>query len=141
VLSPSIGIVKRQAIRRPMRHEHSWSSRPVRSEMPKQGAHSPISGIGGVFIIPETESSWTTAYANKKTRSFVSEGTVDLSARGLFYFQRRRSNAGYGNSRVGSGIWYAFGHCLREMGREQRTRSDVLPKTYRLGLPPNVPRE
>ncbi|TWB87349.1 MULTISPECIES: DUF1254 domain-containing protein [unclassified Synechococcus] len=88
--------------------------------------------IGGVFIYPGTESSWTTAYANKNT-SFVSEGTVDLSARALFYFNAGGVTPAMATSRVGAGSDYAFA----TLDADKNPFDGA--KTYRLRLPPNVP--
>ena len=38
-----------------------------------------------MFIYPDTNSAWTTAYANKDT-SFEANGAMNLDARVLFYF-------------------------------------------------------
>jgi len=88
--------------------------------------------IDGVYIYPDTKSSWSTAYANHNT-SFEADGTMGLDARVLFYFNAGGVTPAMATSHVGQGSDYALG----------TLDADKKPfdgsKTYKVHLPPNVP--
>ena len=88
--------------------------------------------IGGVFIYPDTNSAWSTAYANKNT-SFQADGTMNLDARVLFYFNAGGVTPAMAASVVGKGSDYAMGYL----------DADKKPfdgsKTYKVHLPKDVP--
>lgn len=60
--------------------------------------------IGGVFIYPDTNISWSTVYANKNT-SFEADGTMGLDARVLFYSNAGGVTPAMAASRVGTGSY------------------------------------
>ncbi len=88
--------------------------------------------IGGVFIYPDTDSSWTTAYANKNT-SFEAGGTMNLDARPLFYFNATGVTPAMATSHPGRGSDYALAYLDGDKNAFDGS------KTYQLHLPPNVP--
>ena len=88
--------------------------------------------IAGVFIYPDTDSAWSTAFANKNT-SFEADGTMGLDARVLFYFNAGGVTPAMATSHVGAGSDYA----LATLDAEKKPFDGA--KTYKLRLPPNVP--
>ncbi|WP_435693051.1 DUF1254 domain-containing protein [Rubritalea sp.] len=88
--------------------------------------------IDGVFIYPDTDSSWTTAYANKNT-SFEADGTMNLDARPLFYFNATGVTPAMATSHAGAGSDYALAYLDADKNAFDGS------KTYKLNLPPNVP--
>ena len=88
--------------------------------------------IGGVFIYPETDSAWTTAYADKNT-TFETNGAMGLDARVLFYFNATGVTQAMAATTVGQGSDYALAY----LDAEKRPLDGA--KTYRLRLPPDVP--
>lgn len=88
--------------------------------------------IDGVFIYPDTNSSWTTAYANKNT-SFEADGTMGLDARVLFYFNATGVTPAMATTRPGAGSDYALAYL--DANKQIFDGS----KTYTLHLPPDVP--
>ncbi len=88
--------------------------------------------IDGVFIYPDTDSSWTTAYANKNT-SFEADGIMGLDARVLFYFNATGVTPAMATTRAGEGSDYALAY----LDGNKKTFDGS--KNYRLRLPPNVP--
>lgn len=88
--------------------------------------------IDGVFIYPDTDSAWSTAYANHNT-SFEADGTMNHDARVLFYFNAGGVTPAMATSHVGAGSDYALGYL----------DADKKPfdgsKTYKVNLPANVP--
>lgn len=88
--------------------------------------------IGGVFIYPDTDSSWTTAYANKNT-SFEADGTIGLDARPLFYFNATGVTRAMATSHPGEGSDYALAYLDSDKNAFDGS------KTYKLHLPPNIP--
>jgi len=89
--------------------------------------------IGGVYIYPEDKkSNWVTAYANKNT-TFQADGTMNLDARVLFYYNAGGVTPTMATPHLGRGSDYALAFL----------DSDDKPfdgsKTYKLHLPPNVP--
>ena len=88
--------------------------------------------IDGVFIYPDTNSSWTTAYANKNT-SFEADGTMNLDARVLFYFNAIGVTPAMATTRAGEGSDYALAY----LDADKKAFNGS--KTYKLHLPPDVP--
>jgi len=88
--------------------------------------------IGGVFIYPDTNSAWTTAYANKNT-SFEANGTINQDARPLFYFNATGVTPAMATSHPGAGSDYALAYL------DANKKAFDGSKTYKLHLPPNVP--
>ena len=88
--------------------------------------------IEGVFIYPDTDSSWTTAYANKNT-SFEADGTMNLDARVLFYFNATGVTPAMATSHAGAGSDYALAYL------DADKKAFDGSKNYKLHLPPNVP--
>jgi hypothetical protein len=88
--------------------------------------------IDGVFIYPDTNSSWTTAYANKNT-SFEADGIMGLDARVLFYFNATGVTPAMATTHAGAGSDYALAY----LDADKKTFDGS--KTYKLHLPPNVP--
>ena len=88
--------------------------------------------IEGVYIYPDTNSSWTTAYANKNT-SFETDGTMGLDARVLFYFNATGVTPAMATTRAGEGSDYALAYL------DANKKAFDGSKTYKLHLPPDVP--
>ncbi|ART82114.1 hypothetical protein CBP31_05305 [Oceanisphaera profunda] len=88
--------------------------------------------IDGVFIYPDTKSSWTTAFANHNT-SFEADSTMGLDARVLFYFNAGGVTPAMATSHVGAGSDYA----LANLDADKKAFDGA--KTYKVHLPPNVP--
>ncbi|MGB8713239.1 MAG: DUF1254 domain-containing protein [Onishia taeanensis] len=88
--------------------------------------------IDGVFIYPDTDSAWTTAYANKNT-SFKADGAMGLDARPLFYFNATGVTPAMATSHPGAGSDYALAYL------DADKKAFDGSKTYKLHLPPNVP--
>jgi hypothetical protein len=72
------------------------------------------------------------AYANKNT-AFESDGTVDLDARVLFYFNAGGVTPAMAKTVPGAGSDYAIAYV------DAKKRPFHGTKTYKLHLPPNVP--
>ena len=88
--------------------------------------------IDGVFIYPDTHSAWSTAFANHNT-SFETNGTMNLDARVLFYFNAGGVTPAMATSHVGAGSDYALAY----LDADKKAFEGA--KTYKLHLPPNVP--
>ncbi|MGB5810989.1 MAG: DUF1254 domain-containing protein, partial [Polyangiales bacterium] len=88
--------------------------------------------IDGVSIYPGTNSAWTVAYANKNT-SFQADGTMNLDARVLFYFNAGGVTPAMAVTKAGAGSDYA----LAFLDANEKPLNGS--KTYRVHLPPNVP--
>ncbi len=88
--------------------------------------------ITGVYIYPGTKSNWVTAYAHKNT-SFEADGTMNLDARVLFYYNAGGVTPAMATPHVGEGSDYA----LAFLDGEDRPFDGS--KTYKLHLPPDVP--
>jgi hypothetical protein len=88
--------------------------------------------IDGVFIYPETNSAWTTAYADKNT-SFEKDGAMGLDARVLFFYNATGVTPAMAASNVGAGSDYALAYL------DANKKAFDGSKTYKLNLPPNVP--
>jgi hypothetical protein len=88
--------------------------------------------IDGVLIYPDTNSSWTMAYANKNT-SFEADGAIGLDARVLFYFNATGVTPAMATTIPGAGSDYALAYL------DANKKVFDGSKTYRLHLPTNVP--
>jgi len=88
--------------------------------------------IGGVYIYPDTDSNWVTAYANRNT-SFEADGTMGLDARVLFYYNAGGVTPAMATAHVGAGSDYALAFL------DSKDKPFDGSKTYKLHLPPNVP--
>jgi hypothetical protein len=88
--------------------------------------------IDGVFIYPDTDSAWSTAFANHNT-SFEANGAVDQDARVLFYFNAGGVTPAMATSHVGVGSDYGLAYL------DANKKAFDGSKTYKLHLPPNVP--
>jgi hypothetical protein len=64
--------------------------------------------ISGVYIYPDTKSNWVTAYANKNT-SFEADGSMNLDARVLFYYNAGGVTPAMATTHVGSGLRLRLG--------------------------------
>ncbi|UJF22724.1 DUF1254 domain-containing protein [Shewanella sp. OMA3-2] len=88
--------------------------------------------IDGVAIYPDSNSGWTMAYANKNT-SFEANGTMNLDARTLFYFNAGGVTPAMAVTKSGAGSDYA----LAFLDAQKQAFDGA--KTYKLHLPANVP--
>lgn len=88
--------------------------------------------IDGVFIYPDTDSAWSTAFANHNT-SFEADNTMGLDARVLFYFNAGGVTPAMATSHVGAGSDYGLAYL------DADKKAFDGSKTYKLHLPPNVP--
>ncbi len=88
--------------------------------------------IDGVFIYPDTDSAWTTAYADKNT-TFETDGAMGLDARVLFYFNATGVTQAMAATTVGQGSDYALAYL--DANKQPLDGS----MTYKLRLPPDVP--
>jgi hypothetical protein len=86
----------------------------------------------GYYFYPETDSSWTMAFANKDT-AFEVDGAANLDARSYFYNYAVGVTPAMAVPRVGTGSDYAFGI----VDAEKKVFDGS--KTYKLHLPPNIP--
>ena len=88
--------------------------------------------LAGVYIYPDTKSNWVQAYANRNT-SFEADGTMDLDARVLFYYNAGGVTPAMATTHVGAGSDYALAFL------DNNDKPFDGSKTYKLHLPPNVP--
>jgi hypothetical protein len=88
--------------------------------------------IDGVFIYPDTKSSWTMAYANKNT-SFEADGAMGLDARVLFYYNATGVTPAMATTHAGAGSDYALAYL------DANKKAFDGSKTYKLHIPANVP--
>jgi hypothetical protein len=89
--------------------------------------------IAGVRIYPDNPKSvWSTAFANKNT-SFEADGSMNLDARVLYYFNAGGVTPAMATSSPGQGSDYA----LALLDADQQAFDGS--KTYRLHLPKDVP--
>lgn len=88
--------------------------------------------ISGVLFYPDTNSGWSTAYANKNP-SFEADGTMGLDARVLFAFNAGGVTPAMATTHVGAGSDYAMGYLDAEKNAFDGSR------TYKLHLPKDVP--
>ena len=88
--------------------------------------------IDGIYIYPDTNSSWCQGYANKNP-SFEADGTMNLDARVFFYYNATGVTPAMASTHVGRGSDYAIGTL------DSDKKAFDGSKTYKLHLPPNVP--
>jgi len=88
--------------------------------------------ISGVKIYPDSKSNWMMGYANKNT-SFEADGTMNLDARVLFYYNAGGVTPAMAVTHAGAGSDYALG------ALDSNDQPLDGSKTYKLHLPPNVP--
>ena len=88
--------------------------------------------ISGVKIYPDSKSNWMMGYANKNT-SFEADGSMNLDARVLFYYNAGGVTPAMAVTHPGAGSDYALG--MLDSNNQPFDGS----KTYKLHLPPNVP--
>ncbi|MDM0048866.1 DUF1254 domain-containing protein [Variovorax sp. J22R115] len=88
--------------------------------------------IDGVFIYPDTNSAWSTAFANKNT-SFEANGAKNFDAAVLFYFNAGGVTPAMALTVPGAGSDYALAYL------DSKQQAFNGSKTYKLHLPPNVP--
>jgi hypothetical protein len=88
--------------------------------------------IDGVYLYPGTDSVWSAFFANRNA-TFQLNGTMQLDAAALYYFNAGGVTPAMADTAVGVGSDYAGAYL----------DSKKLPfdgnKTYKLHLPPNVP--
>ena len=88
--------------------------------------------IDGVYLYPGTDSVWSAFFANRNA-TFQLNGTLQLDAAALYYFNAGGVTPAMADTAVGVGSDYAGAYL----------DSKKLPfdgsKTYKLHLPPNVP--
>jgi hypothetical protein len=85
-----------------------------------------------VKIYPDSKSNWMMGYANKNT-SFEANGTMNLDARVLFYYNAGGVTPAMAVTHAGAGSDYALG--MLDNNNQPFNGS----KTYQLHMPPNVP--
>lgn len=88
--------------------------------------------IDGVSIYPDSDSSWTVAFADKNT-TFEFDGAMNLDARVLFYFNAGGVTPAMAVTKAGAGSDYA----LSFLDADKKPLDGS--KTYRLHLPSDVP--
>jgi hypothetical protein len=88
--------------------------------------------IDGVLFYPDTNSAWSTAYANK-TPSFEADGIMGLDARVLFAFNAGGVTPAMATTHVGAGSDYALAY----LDSEKKAFDGAM--TYKLHLPKDVP--
>ena len=86
----------------------------------------------GAAIYPDSNSAWAMGFANKIT-SFESDGTMNLDARVLYYFNAGGVTPAMAVTRAGAGSDYAIAFL------DASKKAFDGAKTYKLHLPPNVP--
>jgi hypothetical protein len=84
------------------------------------------------FFYPDTKSAWTMAYVDKNT-TFESNGTMNLDARVLFYFNAGGVTPAMALKAAGPGSDYAMAYV------DAKDQPFDGSKTYKLHLPSNVP--
>jgi hypothetical protein len=89
--------------------------------------------FSGVKIYPDDPNSlWSTAFANKNT-SFQADGTMNIDARVLYYFNAGGVTPAMATSHPGKGSDYALAFL------DANKKAFDGSKTYKLHLPKNVP--
>ena len=89
--------------------------------------------IAGVNIYPDDPKPiWSTAFSNNNT-SFEADGTMNLDARALYYFNAGGVTPAMATTHAGAGSDYAL--AVVDANKQPFDGS----KTYKLHLPPNVP--
>lgn len=88
--------------------------------------------IGGVHFYPDTNSAWTTAFANKNV-FFNNEGAMDSDARVIFHYPFTAVTPAMATPRIGAGSDYGIAFL------DSEKKAFDGSKNYKLRLPPNVP--
>ena len=88
--------------------------------------------IDGVYLYPETNSAWITAFANKNV-FFNNNGAMDSDARVVFHYPYTAVTPAMATPRVGSGSDYGIAFL------DSEKKAFDGSKNYQLHLPPNVP--
>jgi hypothetical protein len=88
--------------------------------------------LDGVYLYPDTDSVWSAFFANGNA-TFESDGTMQLEAAVLYYFNAGGVTPAMAKTAVGVGSDYAGAYL--DTSKQPFDGS----KTYKLHLPPNVP--
>ena len=88
--------------------------------------------LDGVYLYPDTDSVWSAFFANGNA-TFESDGTMQLEAAVLYYFNAGGVTPAMAKTGVGVGSDYAGAYL--DANKQPFDGS----KTYKLHLPPNVP--
>ena len=88
--------------------------------------------LDGVYLYPDTDSVWSAFFANRNA-TFESDGTMQLEAAVLYYFNAGGVTPAMAKTAVGVGSDYAGAYL--DANKQPFDGS----KTYKLHLPPNVP--
>jgi hypothetical protein len=88
--------------------------------------------LDGVYLYPDTDSVWSAFFANGNA-TFESDGTMQLEAAVLYYFNAGGVTPAMAKTAVGVGSDYAGAYL--DVNKQPFDGS----KTYKLHLPPNVP--
>jgi hypothetical protein len=88
--------------------------------------------LDGVYLYPDTDSVWSAFFANGNA-TFESDGTMQLEAAVLYYFNAGGVTPAMAKTAVGVGSDYAGAYL--DSNKQPFDGS----KTYKLHLPPNVP--
>jgi hypothetical protein len=88
--------------------------------------------LDGVYLYPDTDSVWSAFFANGNA-TFESDGTMQLEAAVLYYFNAGGVTPAMAKTAVGVGSDYAGAYL--DANKQPFDGS----KTYKLHLPPNVP--
>jgi hypothetical protein len=88
--------------------------------------------IGGVYFYPDTGSTWSAFFANRNA-TFELDGTMQLEAAALYYFNAGGVTPAMANTVVGVGSDYAGAYL------DSKKQPFDGSKTYKVHLPPNVP--
>jgi hypothetical protein len=88
--------------------------------------------IGGVYLYPGTDSVWSAFFANRNA-TFELDGTMQLEAAALYYFNAGGVTPAMANTAVGVGSDYAGAYL------DSKKKPFDGSKTYKVHLPPNVP--
>ena len=88
--------------------------------------------LDGVYLYPDTDSVWSAFFANRNA-TFESDGTMQLEAAVLYYFNAGGVTPAMAKTGVGVGSDYAGAYL------DAKKQPFDGSKTYKLHLPPNVP--
>jgi hypothetical protein len=88
--------------------------------------------IDGVYLYPGTDSVWSAFFANRNA-TFQLNGTMQLDAAALYYFNAGGVTPAMADTTVGVGSDYAGAYL------DSKKQPFDGNKTYKLHLPPNVP--
>ncbi|MGC2766029.1 MAG: DUF1254 domain-containing protein [Candidatus Acidiferrum sp.] len=88
--------------------------------------------LDGVYFYPDTDSAWSAFFANRNA-TFESDGTMQLDAAVLYYFNAGGVTPSMAKTAVGVGSDYAGAYL------DAKKQPFDGSKTYKVHLPPNVP--